>query len=307
MTFLEHVADSSGWPGSTRQGSARPGPIPSDHASPQQRAQGDNAFLARSRRSVPLNRIVEDEILPRLALARAGGAARPTEAQPDLATTESDTDELVQCLLDRHDDRARDFIAVLECRGVTPASLYLGVISQAARRLGESWDDDRCDFTAVTIGLGRLQQAVRALSPGFQSAAVNRSAYGNTVLLLPAHGEQHTLGLAILSEFFLREGWQVTGGAVPPGYDAAALVRSTWVDIVGFSISSISRLDDLAACIRSLRKASRNRDLGVLVGGPLFLRRPDLVTRVGADTMATDALNAVGQANRILAMRAAAN
>lgn len=302
MTFVEHVADSSGW-----AAVARRAPVPVDRAALEPGAQSEPRLLARSRRSALLNRIVEQEILPRLALARAGGTTRPTETSRELVTTDDDTTELVRHLLDCEDNGARAFIESLERREITAASLYLGIIPQAARRLGELWDEDRCDFSAVTIGLGRLQQAVRALSPSFQRTALNRSAYANTVLLLPAHNEQHTLGLAILSEFFHREGWHVTGGPVSTGYDAAELVRRTWIDIAGFSITSISRVDDLAACIRSIRKASRNRNLGVMVGGPLFLRRPDLVTRVGADTMATDALNAVRQANRMLAMQAAAD
>ena len=122
--------------------------------------------------------------------------------------------------------------------------------------------------------------------PSFQAAAIGPSPYADTVLLLPAPGEQHTLGLVILSEFFRREGWQVVGGPVSNGAGTADLVRSTWVDVVGFSLGSTRHLDGLAASIRGVRAASRNRYLGVMVGGPLFLQRPDLVRRVGADTTA---------------------
>ena len=44
-----------------------------------------------------------------------------------------------------------------------------------------------------------------------------------------------------------------------------------------------------------------------MVGGPLFLQRPELVTRVGADATAADAPAAVRQASGLLAMRAAAD
>ena len=39
------------------------------------------------------------------------------------------------------------------------------------------------------------------------------------------------------------------------------MVRDTWVDVAGFSIGSIEHLDGLTACIRAVRKASRNRYL----------------------------------------------
>jgi methanogenic corrinoid protein MtbC1 len=158
----------------------------------------------------------------------------------------------------------------------------------------------------VTISLGRLQQVVRTLSPSFQAAAVAPSAIASTVLLLPAPGEQHTLGLLILAEFFQREGWQVTGGPSTSSQNAEALVRGAMVDIIGFSTGSSKSLVPLTACIRAVRKASRNRYLAVMVGGPLFLQRPELVVQVGADTTAADAPTAVRQARGLLAMQAAA-
>jgi methanogenic corrinoid protein MtbC1 len=250
---------------------------------------------------------VEAEILPRLALARASVTAVQAETAPVADTTDQDTAELVRLLMGRDDGLAWSFVEALEQRGATPAMLYLGVITQAARQLGEMWEDDRTDFAVVTIGLGRLQQIVRALSPGFQTAAVGRSAHADTVLLLPAPGEQHTLGLVILSEFFQREGWHLLGGPVSTALDAAGIVRDHCVDVAGFSLGSLNHLDALTACIRAVRKASRNRYLAVMVGGPLFLQRPELVTRVGADSTAADAQTAVRQARGFLAMRAAAD
>ena len=111
----------------------------------------------------------------------------------------------------------------------------------------------------------------------------------------------------ILAEFFQREGWHVIGGPASTDHDAVEIARGAWVDVAGFSVGSTKRLDKLAHCIRAVRKASRNTNLAVMVGGPLFVRRPDLVARVGADTTATDAPGALRQAKSLLAMRAAAN
>ena len=302
MTYLEQVAPSTERPNVTRRGGAT-----SCDTTARRMLNNDAGVLAKNHRSILLNRMVEAEILPRLALARAGAADRPAEPRPSPSTTEDDTTELVRLLMHQPDGSAWSFIELLAQRGATPTSLYLGIVTQAARRLGELWEEDRCDFAQVTISLGRLQQVVRALSPTFQAAALPKSAHANTILLLPAPGEQHTLGLVILAEFFQREGWHIAGGPVSTGYDATELLRTNCVDIVGFSIGSVNRLEGLAACIRSVRNASRNRYLGVMVGGPLFLQHPELVTRVGADTTAADAPGAVRQARGLLAMRAAFN
>ena len=249
-----------------------------------------------------LARVVKSEILPRLISARATTLATDSA----LATTEDDTQALVVVLLTQPAVNAIAFIEVLRERGATPASLFLGILTDAARSLGVLWEEDRCSFADVTIGVGHLQQVVRTLSANFQLAAVARP-HADTVLLLPAPGEQHTFGLVVLSEFFRREGWHVVGGPASSGSDATRLVRDTWVDVVGFSIGADHLLGGLTACITALRRASRNKDINVMVGGPMLFKYPDLVRRTGADTAATDAPSAVREARALLSFRAAAD
>ncbi len=82
------------------------------------------------------------------------------------------------------------------------------------------------------------------------------------------------------------------------------LVRSEWFAVVGLSVASETRIDALANGIRALRRASRNRAIGVLVGGPLFLAHPELVGHVGADATALDGGQAPDQAQNVLALLA---
>jgi methanogenic corrinoid protein MtbC1 len=186
-----------------------------------------------------------------------------------------------------------------------PASLYLGIITEAARRLGALWDEDRCHFADVTISMGRLQQVVRAISPKFQSAALSRPQT-DAILLAPAPGEQHSFGLVILSEFVLREGWHVVGGPISSRNDTADVVRATWVDVVGFSIGSNARVPALTSCIRDVRSASVNTDIKVMVGGSLLLTQPGVLKEVGGDASATDATGAVRVARGLLPARTVA-
>lgn len=260
------------------------------------------ALMPRHRRVALLARVVQSEILPRLVVARGA----PPVPEPERTTTEDDMVALVSLLLNKPATEAIAFVNTLRDRGISAAALYLGIVTQAARRLGELWEQDRCGFAEVTIGMGHLQQVVRALSPNFQISAVGRS-HADTALLLPAPGEQHTFGLVMLSEFFRREGWHVLGGPVSSGNDAARISRDTWIDVAGFSIGSESLMDALAAGIIALRRASRNKDIAVMVGGPLMLSTPDLVKRVGADTGAMDAPGAVREARALLSFRAAAD
>jgi methanogenic corrinoid protein MtbC1 len=305
--FMEQAADAAGWPSDVHCAGAQHEAV-FDRSMEKPLPADPPALVAvpRHKRAAMVTRLVEAEILPRLAEAKRTGKAARAKAGASNLTTEADTADLIRLLI-KHD--AGDSVAFLEglqSRGASPASLYLGIITDAARCLGAMWDEDRCDFATVTISMGRLQQVVRALSPTFQTAALSR-AHSDSILLLPSPGEQHFFGLVILSEFFLREGWHVVGGPISLANGPADIVRTTWVDVVGFSIASTVRIDALANCIRDVRKASVNTDIKVMVGGPLLLTRPNLVQELGADASASDAPGAVRAARGLLSMRTAAD
>ncbi|MBP6851739.1 MAG: cobalamin B12-binding domain-containing protein, partial [Rhodoferax sp.] len=173
-----------------------------------------------------------------------------------------------------------------------------------ARHLGSLWEQDLCDFTEVTIGLGRLHQVLRELSPGF-SQPLSHAGNGRRILLLPSPGEQHTFGLVMVSEFFRHAGWDVAGGPWEAGADPVIMVRREWFDVVGFSLGSELHLDELAQCIRAVRKAAINPRVGIMVGGPIFSLHPEFVARVGADGAASDGRKAPDVAEKLSASRLA--
>lgn len=206
--------------------------------------------------------------------------------------------------------------------GVAVESLYEDLLGPTARHLGQMWADDRCNFADVTIATGRLQQILRRLSPAF-GASVELPIDGRRILLLPGAGEQHTLGLAMVSDYFSRAGWVVTAGgallseACAPACEAprsrkhatdaqaVRTVRREWFDVIGLSLGSARGLDALKAEIAALRRASRNRTVGILVGGPLFVAHPEHVRTVGADATAIDGRDAPAAAEGLLAHRMA--
>ena len=89
------------------------------------------------------------------------------------------------------------------------------------------------------------------------------------------------------------------------GDEIAHLVDRQWFAIAGFSLSSERFIDRLASLIRIVRRHSCNRDIGVLVGGPLFIEQPDLAERVGADAFAADGRAAAVAARTLLLNKAA--
>jgi methanogenic corrinoid protein MtbC1 len=254
---------------------------------------------------VLLSRMIAAEVIPRLA--RGLRAAPAPELIAPLAVVPvhvvaADVADVVALVLTEEADTVFAHVQILQGRGLSVQTIFLDLLAPVARRLGEMWEADTCDFAQVTIGLVRLQQVLRRLSPEFQDDAAAPSL-ALRALLMPTPGEQHTFGLVIVSEFFRRAGWEVAGAVNSPDRDLQKLVGGTWFAMAGLTLGSESRLDALVSCIRLIRAASCNRHIGIMVGGPLFLAQPHLVAQVGADSTARDAPEAVLQAHRLLNLR----
>lgn len=254
-------------------------------------------------RMVRLARAIEQEIIPRLMLAH-----RLAHECPQVPAVDSelislrDVEDFARLVLSRDEDLPLACVEAIRARGVSIERIYLDLLAPTARYLGHLWNEDLCDFTEVTVGLGRLQQVLRELSPAF-GQSVEHPAHGRRVLLLPSPGEQHTFGLVMVAEFFRRAGWDVAGGAWESELDANELVSSEWFDVVGFSLGSETHLDALRDCIRSVRDRARNREVGIMVGGPMFIAHPEFVVSVGADALATDGRHAPILAEQLIAQR----
>jgi methanogenic corrinoid protein MtbC1 len=249
-----------------------------------------------------LARIVEAEILPRLMLAHRPAAGRrvPAERPPSpqeiagfsallLAPGPVDLDAEVDALREG---------------GLPLARLLLDLLAPAARHLGALWEEDACDFLAVTEALGRLQAMSRRLCADLESESVR--ANGRNVLLLPCPGETHMFGLSIVASFFREAGWDVTTAVPGPGLDPLELLRTDWFDVVGLSLSCDVLLPALATTVSDVRRASRNPGVRVLVGGPYFARNGGEAGIVGADACASDGCLAPAAAEALLDRQALA-
>jgi len=250
-----------------------------------------------------LARTIESDVIPRLVqLHRGATGATPAGYRP----SQADVEGFVACIISESQMLAVNAVDEMRRRGLTIEALYLDLFAPAARRLGEMWEDDRCDFSVVTIGLGRLQRLLRELSPAFGSE-VEHPPSGRRILLTQPDDEQHSFGLSMVAEFFRRSGWEVLGGIAGSGIDVVAAVRRDWFDAVGFSVGTEAQLDWVSARVAKLRRAARNSALVVLVGGPIFTLHPEWVQRVGADGASPDGGAAPALAERLLSARIDSN
>jgi methanogenic corrinoid protein MtbC1 len=247
-----------------------------------------------------LVRTIENEIIPRLMLAHRVVPETPAVGRSSEKIGRGDVEHFAKLMLSHDEEPSFRAVMSYRARGVSIEELYLELLAPVARYLGELWDEDLCTFTDVTVGLGRLQRVLRELSPAFGSS-VEHPTSGRNALLLPTPGEQHTFGLVIVGEFFRHAGWSVSGAGWIAGADAASLVAAEWFDVVGFSLGAEIHLEALAESIRAVKHETCNRDIVVLVGGPLFSQFPEHVKAVGADGMTIDGRDAPSLAERLIA------
>ena len=267
-------------------------------------AQGDGvwpdmepAVSAVKDRLFRLARAIESDVIPRLVQAhRATESLRPSAPKP----TEADVQAFVADIVGDREEAVAATLDRMRQRGLPVEMLYLDLLAPAARLLGEMWNDDQCDFATVTVALGRLQCLLRELSPAF-GTEVAHPPNGRRALFAQPRDEQHSFGLSMVAEFFRRDGWEVLGGVGGAVDDPGARTRQEWVDVVGFSIGSELRLEWLRTRISAVRESSRNRNIVVLCGGPIFTLHPQWLTHVGADATALDGREAPNVADRLLA------
>lgn len=256
---------------------------------------GQRRRSSEAERRDALSRTIEAEIIPRLMLvhtnpdcAEAGGENMPTRAEAE---------ELARLVITHEVEVAASFVAVLRARGMTLETVFLHLLAPAANHLDRLWREDRADFCEVTIALSRLQQLLRELGVPFEAEG-EPCGEEKRILLATTPTETHTFGVSIVEEFMRRAGWEALCAPSASAEELGRIARREWFDVVGFSLSCEGLLADLASVIDIVRRRSRNRRVGILVGGRYFNEHPESAGLVGADLVAFDGLDAVRKAQR---------
>ena len=226
---------------------------------------------------------IEAEVIPRLLLAHRNerlSTSRCAEAR--LPPTDDEVTEFARIAACHDLPGALAFVEAICRQGLSLEVVLLHLVAPAARLLGEQWKADLRSFTEVSAGLGTLQQVVHVLGPSFAPALPHRGL----VVLIAAPGEQHTLGLYLVGEFLRRAGWGVQVAPDMSRTELLDLLASEQAVMLGISVSNSSLLKPLGKLIAAARKASRNRGLPVMLGGPIDLQ--EFAARNGALLCAPD-------------------
>lgn len=250
-------------------------------------------------RGSSIDELIQEEIIPRLLLVHSadrkrakffeGRRVKPGEAERFAPLP-------IQC-------EAEELLAEVEklqAGGVSTESIFIDLLAVSARKLGEMWEDDSCDFVDVTVGLWRLHEVMRecAFNSGAQFDSPNAK---HSALFSPFPGENHNFGTLMVEEVFSNAGWQTEVLLEPQRHELIHLLAGRPFDVVGLTISCNCPSAIMTDLITAIRSVSKNPKVRVIIGGPRINAEPSLALGVGADGTAEDARSALALAERIVA------
>lgn len=192
-------------------------------------------------------------------------------------------------------DRAGAVNTVLDAmKGQTGlVEMGMGVIQPAMYEIGALWQNNR-----ITVAQEHLATAIsqtvmaRAFAQASFAAPLNRKG-----LFACAPGNQHSLGLRMVSDAFEVAGWEVQFlGADVPGKDLLAQIDSWQPELLGLSLSLPSQVKPARRLVEQLRAELGTRCPSILTGGIATNQAEGLWQALDADLWAANARDSLKEA-----------
>jgi methanogenic corrinoid protein MtbC1 len=249
-----------------------------------------------------VNTIIESEIIPRLLMAHVNSLATPRAGLSRGITAEEASRFALLPLRLEAAGLLEEVDAFID-KGASVETICLDLLAPAARKLGEMWERDECDFLDVTMGLWRLQEVMRevaARAPGTLGMALPFSA-----LFSPMPGDHHSFGALMIEEVFSRGGWRSEALIKPERRELLDRLARQPFDLLGLTLARDCPSSALSNLIKAVRSVSANPHIIVLVGGRMINENPEVAVEVGADGTGADAISALELANTLVTTAAA--
>lgn len=187
--------------------------------------------------------------------------------------------------------------------GRSLVDVELHVIEPSLYAIGEKWQANR-----VTVA---QEHVATAIVESVMTAALLRSPApsptGRRALLACVEGNRHVVGLRMVADAFLLDGWDVQYlGVDVPTSALLQAVTDARPDLIGLSVSFPQHLRVVRTVVDTLAARLGHARPAVIVGGLAINRFTQLVQALGADASSPDARAAVDSAGRIVGRKAGA-
>ena len=245
-----------------------------------------------------VNTIIESEIIPRLLMAHASSDSHGKQPRSRVINPD-DASRFAMLPLRLEAASLLEEVDAFIADGASVEAVCLDLLAPAARKLGEMWDNDECDFIDVTMGLWRLQEVMREIAARSPSEA-RATCTPRTALFSPMPGDLHNFGTLMIEEVFARAGWQSEALVKPERRELLDRLSRQPFDVVGLTLARDCPSAALGNLIKAMRNVSANPHIIVLVGGRMINEHPGMANEVGADGTGADALSALELAENLV-------
>jgi methanogenic corrinoid protein MtbC1 len=168
-------------------------------------------------------------------------------------------------------------------------------IPEAARRLGQAWQDDQLSWMDVSIGAGRMQSLLREIGLAWSADQADDTGNGTVMLIVPDR-EQHTLGPMVAMGQMRRYGISVCLRIAPNNNELRIIVASRKFDGIFISVSTKDKFDDVRKTVQFLKSVMKPA-CPIIVGGAVMSKVENLAALTGGDYSSNDigaALEVIG-------------
>lgn len=211
-------------------------------------------------------------------------------ANPIESPSRDQVEHLCHALLCDEEKAGARFVEDAQLAGASFESVHLDYLAEAARLLGEWWDDDLVSFAEVTLGTSRMYGIMRAVRP---SPAVRHKSEVSTyteeqpsACFASVPGETHTLGLRMAAELFEDDGWNIDLKIGSTHNELVDEIRRSGRRLVGLSVAGLHSISALSQLVLALR--IENPELRIFVGGNGIECDRKSIALLGVDAMASD-------------------
>lgn len=171
---------------------------------------------------------------------------------------------LAYALIGDDPEESMTFIDDVRAEGATLDAVYLMYLQEAARVLGEWWEEDHVSFVEVMVGTSRIYSIVRSLSYLF---VPDRPVEVKSAVFASVPGETHMLGVRMASDLLGQSGWNIDLKVGLPHDDLVREIQRSESNIIGLSAGGEHAGVALARLVMALRLS--NPAAAIFVSGQI--------------------------------------
>jgi methanogenic corrinoid protein MtbC1 len=172
-------------------------------------------------------------------------------------------------------------------------NIAIRLFQPALYRIGLLWQHNEITVAQEHLATAISQNVLAQLYPSAEFEPLN----GRKALFAATAGNEHTLGLRMVSDAFELDGWSVQYlGANTPTDSLLAQIDAWRPEVVGLSVSLVQQLSELKQAVGSIRERFGDGCPTIIVGGIPINQIPGIWRWTGADEWSTDAGKAVSAA-----------